>query len=122
MLPIAITGLVAGGSSIGVGIALVVLAATAESDRRSIMDSFGNAEGACDPAFATDPQCGEIEDLSADERTFRGVGIGLLAGGGAVLGASLVYLLWPRSSTDQAVRVAPSASPRFAGLVIEGSL
>ena len=112
------SGLGVGAAAVGVGIALVAVAGSKGGDREALAATLGSSSacsGASPPA-----QCAELQTLSDDELTFRGAGIGLLVGGGALLAAAGIYALLPASSGDEgAWHVMPG--PGTAGLSLQTS-
>ena len=121
-LAIIITGAALGAAAIATGIGLVVAAEGKANDRTAITESLGSASNACGPGTTRTAECQEIEDLSAQENTFRNVGIVTLSVGGAIGIATLLYAVWPRNSETEAVRLRPSVAPGYGMLTIAGSL
>lgn len=120
-LAIIITGAALGAAGIATGIGLVVAAEGKADDRTAIAESLGSASNACGPGTTRTAECQEIEDLSAQENTFRNIGIVTLAVGGAVGIATLLYAVWPRDPGESALQVTPSLAPGNGFLTIRGS-
>jgi len=120
-LAIILTGAALGAAGIATGIGLVVAAEGKANDRTAIAQSLGSASNACGPGTTRTAECQQIEDLSAQENTFRNVGITTLAVGGAIGIATLLYAVWPRESEESAAQVIPWLAPGHAMVTVRGS-
>lgn len=124
-LPLIITGGALGLVGLGTGIGLLTASSGLGKDALSIRD--GMPEAACSLAHPqhadfTDA-CGALADKLTQQDTFINVGAGMLVVGGALAVGTLVYALVPVSTkSTMGLRITPSVSPNFAGVVMQGYL
>ncbi|MFO0614823.1 MAG: PEGA domain-containing protein [Polyangiaceae bacterium] len=90
-----VVGSVLGAGFVGTGIGLFAVSLGKGSDR----EALGGTLSGTNPCGAGSPypnECAQIRSLSADENTFRAVGITGIVVGGATAVATLLYGVWPR--------------------------
>jgi hypothetical protein len=104
------------------GIASAVVSNARDDERASLLGEIGG-RSACWPGGAPSPRCGEVLDLSAAEKTFRGVSITSFIVAGAALGATLTYVFWPRAADDLSgsARVTVTPNPYGGSLAVTGT-
>jgi len=122
----------------GVGLVSVVLGGVlvglAEGKRSEVISSAPkdqNGNPVCSTRDATldrDPsaavKCDGLRGLARDGNILGDTGVGVMVGGGAVLAAAALYLLWPTSpspSTKPTSKLVPTVGATGGGLVWIGS-
>ena len=114
-------GLVAGG----VGAALYAYGAGKGSAADGLLLELDGAYGTR-PCLPANTGCATLQSLRQSHDTFANAGTGLLAGGGVLLGAALVYGVWatfapPPDREHGSLSFAPMAAPGGAGLLAHGT-
>jgi hypothetical protein len=108
------------------GIVVVAVGANKHASNTELNQAITQAHRSCVPGAANfDPQCSALKDSASTADTLGRAGVGLLIGAGAAAVGSVVYFVWPesttRSPTSTAVRVVPMASATSGGVLISGS-
>jgi hypothetical protein len=120
ILPLSVAGLALGGGALVAGGVLVGLWGARSGERDDRLTALGGGRSVC----TVEPRpsdCDAVADLDQQGRAFGNAGIALLIGGGALVGATLAYHLWPRdgAATDDEATVRLRV---FAGgVALEGS-
>ncbi len=118
-------GIGAGVVGIGAGVVFLIMSGGKSSDREDKIAALGGSSP-CGTGTPHATECQEIEDLSASQGTFTGLGIGALAVGGVALGATLVYVLATSGSkasaepSASAFTVVPAVGPKAGAISFTG--
>jgi len=125
-LGIVVAGGVVTGVALAAGIGLLAAAGGKGASGSELHDTIAQAGHSCVIGAGNyDARCVELGSITSSGDTFHSVGVGLLAGAGAVAVGTAVYFLWPRSSTkgsaSGAFRLAPAGSATNAGLLVSGT-
>ncbi len=128
-IPMIVVGAGVGLGAIAAGVGLMVVSTNKGDERASLTAQLGNKDNACVEPTSNSSTCDQIADLSDQEQTFFGTGVGLLVGGGAVAAATLVYALWPRGERaaedgpeqGSSLLLLPQLGPRSGGLMLLGA-
>ena len=116
-----VAGSATGVALIGVGIALHVVANGNRSDAEALAEGIRADGGHCTlpPALGFESRCADLSSGTSEAKTLSDAGVGTLVAGGAVIATGLaVWLFWPQSSGENAVRLSPAVG-RTNGLWIE---
>lgn len=115
---VGIAGLIAGGALLGVG-----LSSQDQNFKDAPKDDKGNP--LCGPTFLAgeDARCADMRARTDSANLLGNAGIGLLAGGGALVAAGVIYLLIPSKKAPEAKssRLVPVVGSEGAGLIYKGS-
>lgn len=115
MIGVAVAGGVLALGAIGAGIGLFVAAGSKSSEREDIATDLGDTTVCSDPT-TTDPRCSQIQDLADDENTFTAAGTAMLIVGGVLAAGTVVaVILWPSSSSDTGLWIAPGPTSLHVG-------
>lgn len=119
---ILIGGGVLAAAGIGAGVVFTVMSSGAASDRKTELAMLGGTSP-CGTGTPYVDKCADIRDKSANEGTFRALGIAGFAVGGAALVATVVYGVVKRAkpATTTGIMVLPLASPTERGLAVKGA-
>lgn len=119
-------GIGLGVAGVGAGIVFLILSGGKSSDREAAIAALPGTN-VCGAGTSFTTECQEIEDLSASQRTFTGLGIGGLVVGGVALGGTLIYALASGGSKGEPaaqggkIRVLPAMGPTGGSLTFTGS-
>lgn len=122
-------------SGIGGGAALFALAGGKGSDAEALRAEIGTNGGKDNTCLAKPPpaKCADLDSVTRDEATFKGIAVGSFAAGGLAAAGLLLYVLWPSSSTvaskdgppearaTRPVRLSLSAGPDGGRVFVVGS-
>jgi hypothetical protein len=112
----------AGAVAVGLGVAFHVGAASSADEAAAIRAQFPpeSRDHHCSSA-PTDPRCGELRSAIDDERSLAALRTGsFVAGGTALLGGAVLFVLSSPRESRRGMVVLPVASRREAGLSLAG--
>jgi hypothetical protein len=117
------TGAGIGSAFIAGGVGTLIVSIGKGNDRASLREQVGSSSACWSGSLPVASKCTDLSEASAAERTFRGLAITGFAVGGAVLGATLGYALWPRSKSKQGghLHVVPTLDVQSGGFVVLGT-
>lgn len=123
---VVVAGGVATGVALAVGIGFLAAAGGKGASGRELHGMIAQASRSCVAGAGNyDARCVDLGSITSSGDAFHSVGIGFLAGAGAMAVGTAAYFLWPRSSTNvaalRAVRLVPAVSATNAGLLVSGT-
>ena len=115
LIGVAVAGGVLGLGAIGAGIGLHVAAGGKADDRAAVAAEIGD-NSVCANPNNTDVRCDQVKSLADDENTFSAAGTAMLIVGGVfVAGTVVAIIVWPSSSKQTGLWIAPGPTSLTLG-------
>jgi len=112
----------AGVAAAAVGIPLLVIGQGKLSDANDLGDEIRKSGGQCNADGGGSQQCQDAKDDVDQAGTFTNAGIPLIAVGGALIIAGIIWVVVPRDSQEKPpVALLPWADDKSGGLLVGGT-